>query len=208
MENGLDEVSTLEVEYKLKYLMGETNYKRYKDKVLSNDKNKILRLEDLTIGLAGCMEESFYEELMNEISHIEEKIQKTYVGDPMGMQWYKKAVERMFELFGKALDAKETSPIYKIFKKFNTSIKLIIKTLLKKDFDESKFSPKEMIFVFNNRIALTMAIFEKFHLDEDFESKNWADVNTTDINKAVGRVLKEYINIAEQGLTYTKTTIH
>jgi hypothetical protein len=182
-------------EYKLMYLMGEDNYTKYKEQVCSKDKNKTLTIEDLIIGLAQSMSQSFVEEYMKETALMERKIKETFKDSPKLKKYYIKCVERLFELFGKGMNAEKTSHLYKIFKEFNAAIQPVIETLLHKDLSFSKPSPKERVFIFNIQLHLIKNLFAKFHFEREWELKTWDDINSEDIRFAAEGVYKQFLNI-------------
>jgi hypothetical protein len=184
------------VEHKLMYLMGEDNYTKYKEEVCSKDKNKTLTVEDLIEGLSQCMYKSYYKEYMDEIALVERRIKDEYKDDPTLMKYYIKSVERLFELFGKGLDAKKSSHIYKVFKEFKAAIGKVVVILLHQDIYLSKLSPKERVFVFNNEVALIQVLFSKYPLESEWDLKTWEDITTGDIKVAAEKIFKKILNIA------------
>jgi hypothetical protein len=208
MEKDKAEFSVGLVEYQLMYLMGEDNYTKYKEQVCSKDKNKTLTVADLIKGLTQCMSQSFYEEFMEKITLVEIKMNKTHKDSPKLKEYYIKCVQRLFELFGKGMNAEKSSHLYKIFKLFNETIEIFIESIFSKDLDYSNPSLDERLFIFNVQVALIQVMFTKFPFDSKWDLKTWDDINSRDIQWAAEEVFKQFLNIEEKSSDYKKSTVH
>lgn len=207
MEEAKKDFTVGSVEHKLMYLMGEDNYKKYKEEISSKDKNKTLSVDDLIEGLSRCMCKSFYKEYMDEIGIVERRIKDGYKDKPILMKYYIKSVERLFELFGKGMDAEKSSHLYKIFKEFNAAIGKVVRTLLQKDLNLSKLSPKERVFVFNNEVALIQVLFAISPLESEWDLTTWDDISSKDIKIALEKVLKRVLKIVEEIRDDNRSTV-